>query len=391
MALKVVIAGAGIGGLTAALHLSRCGHQVTVLERVEELRPLGAGIVLALNAVANLRPLGLLPRLLERGARVEVMVVCTDKGRPLSRSVPNQVLYGEPLQAIAIHRGALHEVLVDAVRAAPGVELIPGAEVERFEESADEVRVEAKGPNAPRPLRGDLLIGADGLHSAVRKQIHGNAEPRYSGQVCWRGVARGDFGRSGWVSEAWGRGKRFGIVPIGEGQVYWFAVKTSAPGFVHDGPLVDLLAHEFAEFAEPTVALIRTTEESAIIQTDLFDRVPLPRWGSARVTLLGDAAHPMTPNMGQGAGQAIEDAGYLAYLMLARPEASVPELLAAYEQTRTVRTATIVHQSYRLGKLGQLESGVLRAVRNVALRCLPKSVPQKALDKLLAEAVPPEP
>ncbi len=386
MRFNAVIAGGGIGGLSAALHLALNGHAVTVIERVERLQPVGAGIVLSLNAIGNLRPLGILPALIDRSARIDEMVICTAQGRELSGSAPNAVLDGEPIQALGIHRAALHEVLLDRLQTL-GVTLQLGAKFERFEESADGVSVTTVGPGAMPPLSCDLLVGADGLHSGVRHQIHGAETSRFGGSTCWRGVADAAKPVGSRLTEIWGKGCRFGIVPLADERVYWFAVQNCRAGYRPELPS-EHLETLFADFPTPTVDLIRATPASAIVQHDLVDRVPLRHWGTRRVTLLGDAAHPMTPNMGQGAAQAIEDAGMLGVLTAPKNQLTAPDVVTAYEAHRIPRSTQFVTQSFRFGAMAQLENPVASGLRNVAMRATPNAVTQRALDRLLTEGVP---
>ena len=191
--------------------------------------------------------------------------------------------------------------------------------------------------------RGDLLIGADGLHSIVRAHLFGTAPPRYAGYTAWRSVV--DFRLTPLVaSESWGRGRRFGIVPLDERRVYWFATD-NAPEHEHD-PNESArvrLRRMFRGWHAPIEALIDASDESDVLRNDIYDRDPLARWTEGRVTLLGDAAHPMTPNLGQGACQAIEDAVVLAASLAMSP--SIDAALRGYEARRIPRTSLMVRLS----------------------------------------------
>lgn len=379
MKWNIAIAGAGIGGLTAAVELERRGHRVTVFERARELLPQGAGIVLAANAMAHMRRLGLEAKLLEQGQVLTHMSICDDRGRTLSRARVAHRFGQESYPAVAIHRGVLQDLLLEELSTRTRVQLRLGEPVEAFREESDGVSVATHAGWESF----DLLSGADGIHSAVRRALHGDEPLRYAGYRCFRGVARGDFDLDAAASESWGRGRRLGLVPIGPPGVYWFAVENAAPGELVAQPrLRDHVMACFSGFAPPAADVLGATEE--ILQHDLGDRVPLREWGRGPVTLLGDAAHPMTPNMGQGACQAIEDAAFLAeQLAPDRAARDVSESLRAYERGRLVRANRFVTDSYRLGIVAQLENPLLCWLRNLVLRCTPARASERSLTKLL--------
>ena len=171
--------------------------------------------------------------------------------------------------------------------------------------------------------------------------------------------------------ESWGRGRRFGLAKLGRGRTYWYATK-NAPEGEEDEPVGrkgELLAR-FGRWHKPIPTVIRATEESRILRNDVCDREPIKRWGKGRVTLLGDAAHPMTPDLGQGACQAIEDAAVLAGCL--KEEGETEAALRFYEALRVDRTAYIARQSRRLARIGQLENPLLCWLRGAVLKAIPQ-------------------
>jgi FAD-dependent urate hydroxylase len=368
--VRAIVVGGGIGGLSAAIALRQVGLEAVVFEKAGELREIGAGISLWANAMKALRKLGLYETVLAVGKPLH------PKGE--LRSPNGRVFYEMPSAVmeerfggttVVVHRADLQKTLCAAL----GREAIrPGAEVTGFEQDKGGVVARFAGG---REERCELLIGADGLHSTIRVQLLGDGPPLYAGYVAWREVA--ELGEEpfpgGGAFEAWGRGERFGLVKLGRRRVYWYATKNAPEGAENAGARrkEELLAR-FGGWHEPIPLAIEATEESDIHYDGVYYREPAKRWGEGRVTLLGDAAHPMPPDLGQGACQAIEDAVVLARSL--GEEGDTVATLRFYEDRRKERTASVVRQSRRLGRIGQLESPLLCRLRDTALRAIPKRV-----------------
>ena len=310
-------------------------------------------------------------------------VTCTSRipigleQRVLARTsfAPLEREFGGP--AVGIHRARLQAVLLAGL----GEEHVrTGHRVEAVQDDGQKVTVTLSDGGT---VSGDVLVGADGLHSVVRHAVLGETPLRYSGYTSWRGIARLETrGPSGDVTESWGPGARFGIVPIGHGETYWFATRNAPAGLKDEpGRSVAHLLEFFRGWHEPISALLEATTEENIVRTDIHDRLPVRRWSRGRVTLLGDAAHPMTPNMGQGGGQAIEDAIVLAGC-LAR-EAEVPTALAAYERRRIERANQFVSRSFQLGRIAQWENAAGRFARDLLMRWTPESAALRQLRSIM--------
>jgi len=229
--------------------------------------------------------------------------------------------------------------------------------------------------------RGDLLIAADGLHSTARRQLIGDGL-RYAGYTCWRGIAHIDVS-AGVLTESWGRGARFGFGPLGAGRTLWWATE-NAPEGGRDAALgrkADVL-RVTAGWHAPARDLIAATDEEAILRNDIYDRRRACRWGIGRVTLLGDAAHPATPNLGMGACQAIEDAVILAGCLREREDSS--SALRLYEESRRPRTALITDLSWRFGWVSQWSNPVACALRDTLVRLSPAWLERKQMEWLVS-------
>jgi 2-polyprenyl-6-methoxyphenol hydroxylase-like FAD-dependent oxidoreductase len=228
-------------------------------------------------------------------------------------------------------------------------------------------------------VEGALLVGADGLRSAVRGQLLADGEPRYAGYVAWRGVADTREGVGAVATEAWGRGRRFGLVPIDGDRTYWFATHNATAGGGDQSDLVrDTLLRLFQGWLPPIREVLLATPGDSILRGDIQDRPPAARWGEGRVTLLGDAAHPMTPNLGQGACQAIEDAVVLARELSATGVGADPvATLRRYEAARAPRANAVVTAARRLGAVGQAEGILTCRVRDALVALTPGVVARR--------------
>lgn len=373
---SIAIIGGGIGGLTTAIALRQKGFRPAVYESAPALRPVGAGITLAINAMRVFQKLGLAGRALERGHPLEELWITDQQLRPVSRTALGPLIREFGVPNLGIHRGALQRLLLEAL---PDDGIQPGKRLDRLEEWEDEVRLYFEDGTV---VPADVVIAADGIHSAARQQLFPAGRQRPSGQVCWRGICPADIApwqRRG--TEAWAPGQRFGIVPISEGSIYWFAVVNEKRGRDWAGLSKTGLLDAFRPFARPVAELIEQTPEGRILYSPISDLEPLRKWYSKHVVLLGDAAHATTPNMGQGACQAIEDA-----LALASSLSSLPreEAFRAYQNQRKKRADRIVRQSRRLGRIAQLDSPLLGRLRNGLMGFLPSSLALRGLRELVA-------
>lgn len=376
---RIAIIGGGIGGLTLAIALQRKGFSVNVYEGAPKIQPLGAGLVLAANAMKAFMDIGIGDAVLKAGSVLKLLRIKDEKGRVLTETDSEALSrkFGV-INNFAIHRADLHRVLVDALQ--PGtlhinkrcIDLVPQGPATSLK-FADETSILA-----------DHVIAADGIHSVVRKKLLPDVRTRYAGYTCWRGVADNlpDVAGADETVETWGAGRRFGTVPLSNGRVYWFAclnAKENDPrmrAFSNE----DLLRH-FRHFHKPIPEIIRATPPEAIIWNDIIDLSPLKKFAFGNILLMGDAAHATTPNMGQGACMAVEDAAVLARCM--EENTSTSDAFQEFERKRIARTTNIVNKSWSIGKVAQFENPVLVALRNAAIKLTPPSVAEKQIRYLI--------
>lgn len=373
---KALVIGGGIGGLTAALALRQGGWAVEVFEQAPVLREVGSGLMVSPNAMRVLFGLGL-QRVVERGAEVTRFEMCTWRGEALVAGRAEELGVSTDAPPTLFHRASLHGALQEAFGDA-GVHL--GARLTSFEDNG--LGVVARFEDG-REARGDLLVGADGLRSVVRARLHPGEPLRYAGYPCWRGLARGFEHPAlprGLLRETQGPGARFGVGYVREDLVYWWATANWEEARPVPGGDKAFLLERFREAHAPIPELIAATDEADLLRNDLHDREPLSEWGEGRVTLLGDAAHPMTPNLGQGACSAIEDASVLAAALEA--EADVERGLRRYEAQRQARTARLQRDSWTFGVVGQWRNPLAVWLREQSIRHTPLSVMRKQYARL---------
>lgn len=372
---KVLIAGGGIGGLTAAIALRRKGFSVQLLEQAPEFRPLGAGITLQMNAMQALRHVGLCEPVAAAGHPLHRLVIRRANGRPVAAEDirPFSREFGVPF--LAVHRAQLQQVLLDQ---AQDIEIHTGFRVIECEEAGETVTAVAEDG---RRAEGHALIGADGLHSRVRHHLWNDGPPQYSGYTSWRAVTDNrdrvpvDDG-----GESWGEKSVLGLIPLKDAKLYWFATQRADAGGADPADPRDSLLPVFGTWHQPIPSIIEQTDPLQIIRTDIRDRPVRFPWGRGRITLLGDAAHPMTPNLGQGGGQAIEDAVTLAECL--DQSQTIEHGLRDYEHRRSPRTRLVVQSSRRMSDLSHGRTPLHRFARRFLFPNIPSAIHNRLTRKL---------
>ena len=370
--MRVGVIGAGIGGLCAAIGLQQAGARVDVFERALAPRVAGSGLSVFGNGIAALDAIGVGDRF-----RAATSGAATTL-RAGQRRPDGAWLSTLPASAVSdlriVHRADLHELLLAALEPATvrwGTSVVA---------VSDDAVLTAQDAAGQREERYDLVVAADGIRSAVRASWPDDPGIRYSGYSTWRGITARPVDLDGAAGETWGDGLRFGLAPLPDGRVYWFAVASM--------PTDAVVADEFAEvrrlfgrWHDPIPALLAATDPAGVFRLPIEDLAgPAPTFCRGRIVLLGDAAHAMTPDLGQGGGQAMEDAATLAALLapLAAVEAPdadrVDAALARYDAERRRRTQPIARRARLLGAIAHGRGPVRVALRDTILRLTPGSV-----------------
>ena len=376
--MRVLIVGAGIGGLTAGVALRRAGFDVVVLERAAELREVGAGISLWPNAINALRRLGVGEAVEANGSRVTDNEIRDWRGGSLHRSSSDQIeaRFGAPL--IMIRRAALHTILREAL----------GPDVLRLGTRCMTLGQDSRGARLGLAdggsEEGDIVIGADGLHSMIRAVTVGDGEPRHSGLRAWRAVVSVERSLADQLaaSEYWGHGSLFGVQSLGAGAFYWYAASMARESDQVAGSDKEALLRRFGSWHNPIPELIEATDADTILRNDLYDRRVPSSLAFGRVALLGDAAHPMLPTLGQGACQAIEDGEALARALteVADPASG----LRLYSERRLATATMAVTQSRRMSKVALARHPIAVALRNSLLKRTSEESSLKRLAPIVA-------
>jgi 2-polyprenyl-6-methoxyphenol hydroxylase-like FAD-dependent oxidoreductase len=369
------IIGGGIAGLTTAIALQRLGIQVTIFEAAPVVRSLGAGLLLAANAMQAFDRLGITQEVIRHGRQLDAFAILDQRGQTITRTDTHRVTKRYGIHNFTIHRAELHRVLLNQL---PSNAIQTGKRAIGLTEQADGVTVHFEDGTTHQT---DYLLVADGIHSPLRGQLLADWAPRYAGYTCWRAVLDWPGNTLHEATETWGPQGRLGIVPLANDQVYWFAC-VNAPSQdpqMHQQTSSDL-AKRFASYHTPIPDLLTHTPDHELLWNDIIDLKPLPRYAFGRTLLLGDAAHATTPNMGQGACQAIEDAVVLANEL--KRHQMPQQAFVGFEARRLVRTHYITNTSWRLGQIAQTTHPLLIALRNGVFRRLPDRLTERQLETL---------
>ncbi len=376
VAQKFLVIGGGIAGLASAVALQRHGHHVTVLEsRVGTAT--GAGISIWPNALAALDHIGLGDAVRDSGGRITAGAMRWRDGTWLRRPSGERLVraLGEPL--VVVRRSVLNDVLAAALE--PGT-LQTGLSAEDIATTAAGVRVTLSDSTT---RQADAVIGADGTHSVVARHLNGPLNNTYVGYTAWRGIA--DAGMDpALAGETLGPGSECGHVPLGADHSYWFATERTPEGATAPQGELAYLKSRFGSWAEPLPQLLDATDPASVLRNDLYDRDQARVWSKGPIALVGDAAHPMRPHLGQGGCQGLEDAAVLAAFV--DQSGDLPTAFARYATFRRPRVKSLVRESMRLGQVLNLRPPLLSAAVGRATAFVPEAVLTRHLATVAARS-----
>ena len=372
--MKITIIGGGIAGLTTALALRKLGFEYELFERAKQLNEVGAGIWMQPNALKVLDWLGLGDLVRESGTLLNQVDITNAQLIPFKKTNQEVVQDEKGNKIVAIHRATLQKILFEAI---PKENINLGYEFKSLEQKEHQLNI-SFGESA---VLSDLVIGADGINSKVRESIFSNTSKRFSGQTCWRGISDirlpYEFQNTG--IESWGKKIRFGFSQVTENQVYWFAVSNASQnGTDNVNTLQTELKNRFSNFNPLVLNIIENTKAEKIIRNDISDLNRLEQWHKDKIVLVGDAAHATTPNMGQGAGQGMEDAYYLANILAKHNQ--LDQALNLFESNRREKVDYVVNNSWRFGQMAH--SGFGQIVMKTIMKLTPDKVMKKQMNKL---------
>lgn len=375
---EVAILGAGIGGLTLAAQLRSRNIPFRVYEQAPGLSEVGAGLGLWSNATRCLSKIGVGESFwVEHGCEVQSAEIASASGRVLSHCDVRPVVEKLGTRSYVVHRADLHRAIAGKV-SPESIEL--GKKLVSLEQHESGVVLQFEDGTRSSAA---VAVGADGLHSRVRACLFGEDAPHYSGQTCYRGIAEREIDERHVLREIQGHGPRAAVIPLDDQRVYWWTTETAPEGGSRSpGDEKAHLLALFADWAFGVPEVIAATPADAILRNDLYDRPPLPSWSRGRVTLLGDAAHPTTPNLGQGACMAVEDAHCLGNLL--ERDVDPGAAFSRYESLRKRHCEGIVRASRRFGVIGGWSAPLAVRLREFLMATTPEFAVRRSLEKNIA-------
>jgi len=370
------IIGAGIAGLTSAIMLEKSGYDVRVFEADEQVRGIGAGMGLASNAIKAFEYLNLDQEVISISNHLTDFEISDSQGKTILSADTERIKQSYDADNYAVHRADLHGLLLEKISPE---KILTNKKLVKLKVVDGKVEIEFEDGTLGK---FDFLIGADGVNSRVRQLFLPKSQPRYAGYWCWRGVVENANQHLHKSVETWGEKGRFGITPLTQNRIYWYACVNSNLEDGIDRYGLNELKIRFRNYHRQIPELLEQTKTKDLISTPIVDIKPIDRFHFGNVLLIGDAAHATTPNLGQGACMAIEDVAVLQDELLKNDWHTA---CSNFEKRRLKRTHYITKTSNFAGKIAQSENKTLNFLRNHLIRILPDSMSQSQLKRLLEE------
>lgn len=374
---QYIIIGGGIAGLCAAIGLQAIGKEAHVYEGAQELKGIGAGFGLAANAMQALAHLGLRDEIGKLGHFLDSYNVLDEQGKILVAPDTKSISSNYNQDNFAIHRADLHQFLLSKI---PAAQVHLGKKAISFDKQKETVTVSfTDGTTAT----GSALLIADGVHSLLRQQLLPASTPRYAGYTCWRAIIDNSSIQLQKSTETWGKKGRFGMTPLVGNRIYWYAcINSEAQNPILKNWTTRELRANFGAYHAPIPRIIAETKASDLLWNDIIDIAPLSQLAFDNILLLGDAGHATTPNLGQGACQAIEDIAVLIDELTKQKPLS--ETFKKVERRRLARVNYITKTSWTIGKIAQWDNSFLITMRNFLMKIMPDKLKQSQINRLLS-------
>src|SRR5690606_14202566 len=375
---EFTIIGAGVAGLTAAIALQNLNREFTLFEQSKAIKGIGAGFGLAANAMHALEYIGIREEVEEIGYYLDSFAILDQKGNILVNPNTTKLSNKYEQKNFAIHRADLHLYLLSKVKQES---IALGKKACNLLQKSDYVEIQFEDGSSHRTK---YLIIADGVKSPLRQKLLPASKPRYAGYSCWRATIDNSDLQLKSGSETWGKQGRFGLTPLVNQRIYWYAcINGPQQNPVFRDYKVQDLKRQFGNYHQPIQEVLDKTLDADLIWSDIIDIQPIKNFAFGNILIIGDAAHACTPNMGQGACQAMEDVAVLHNEL--QNEQSVEQAFLAFEKRRLARTKYITDTSKLIGDVAQWENKFLISIRNNLMKIMPDSMNQKSLIKLFKE------
>ncbi|WP_042352185.1 FAD-dependent monooxygenase [Bacillus massiliigorillae] len=369
----IAILGGGIGGLSAAIALQKTGYDVTIYEKHHDLIEVGAGIILGANALTSLDFLDVGDDIRKIGYAENICTIRSDRGKKLTELTYDG---SQTTNYTFLLRSELTHILASSLK--PNT-IVFNKKLKDFKQHEDSITLYFEDGTISTASH---LIASDGIFSTVRQKLLPDKQLRFAGYTCWRGIAENcpNYIEKRFT-ETWGPKGRIGIVPLSNNRMYWYALKNClADDLEFKQWKSSDLFYNFINYHDPIPTILERTSDEFINHRDIYDLEPIYQFAFNRILLLGDAAHATTPNMGQGAGQAIEDALFLALCL--KDASDITQAFKNYEEQRLERTRKVVKDSWMFGKVAQIDTPLLCSIRNKVIEIAPNKVHHKKIKEL---------